>query len=341
MDLNQEEVDQLGAALVDIFEDYDRWRPPFSEHGGITTPITRSLDSNREKALFLTFTTALNRQRDAKQLYSKFERLWYDDHWIFEPETLVLERDFEELATLFHNEGVRFGEKDAEVWYEIARTLYHDYESNPMVLLEEFNYNMECLESHIRTASGETRFFANGKKFPSLRGDKIRPLWLRLISNQVHPLGSEDGSDVSVDIHIIQITNRLLETEYTTDEADKSEIRKFWRSVCQAKPIKPIDIDGPLWYINRGWEEWGRAYLVDQLKKRGGTIGKLAGGGSETPPQTDTPTQDRSDNERYIILQPEFHEDVKDFVDSSPLYHDVEEFVNNAISNELKRTTDS
>lgn len=259
-------IEGLGRAMTEIAADYDQWRPPFSEQGGITDPVVRDIHGKRNKALFLTLSTALNRQRDAKALYTKFARLWGEEHWIFEPAEVVEERPFEELADLFEDEGVRFGRTDAEVWYEISRTLYHDYNSNPMTLFRQFDFDFERISSHVRDASGETRFHDHGKKFPVLRGEKIRPMWLRLIDGYVHPLGSQEGAEVSVDTHIIQITNRLFDREYTNDPQDKAEIRGIWREVCQNQPIDPVDIDGPLWYINRGWSGWGREYLTRKLE---------------------------------------------------------------------------
>jgi len=257
--------ERLGEAMTEIAEDYDQWRPPFSDQGGITGPIVRNIDGKRNKALFLTLTTALNRQRDAKSLYTKFGRLWDEEHWIFEPETLIEERSFEELSALFEEEGVRFGKSDAEVWYEISRTLYEDYDSDPMVLFEQCDLDMERIGTHVRNASGDTEFYDHGRKFPVLRGEKIRPLWLRLIDGYVHSLSSPESAEISVDTHIIQITNRLFDNEYTNDLSDKAEIRELWRAICEEQPVDPIDIDGALWYINRGWDDWGREYLSEKI----------------------------------------------------------------------------
>lgn len=269
MKLDEATLESLGKSATSIVEDYDNRRPPFESVVGITTPITDKIEGKCEKALFLTLTSALNRRRDAEQLYTKFERLYYDEHWIFEPETLIEDREFQDLADLFEDEGTRFGRRDAEYWYEIARTLYEEYNSNPVALLEACDHNAERLEMHVRSATGDTRFFEHGKKFPGLRGDKIRPLWLRLLSNQVQPLGAKGGSDVSVDTHVLQITNRTLGTEFTNSTADKEEVRQIWRKICANEPIDPVDIDGPLWYINRDWSDWGRAYVSKVFEDAG------------------------------------------------------------------------
>ncbi|QLD86746.1 hypothetical protein HWV23_13750 [Natronomonas halophila] len=257
---------RLGKAMIGIVEDYEQWRAPFKEHGGITMPITQEMETDRNKSLFLTLTTALNRQRDAEMLYSKFERLWYDEHRIFEPDFLVGEDRYDELERLFVKEGVRFGKKDAQAWYEVARTLFRDHESNPMYLFRSFEFDRERIAQHVINASGDTRFYSYS--YPVLRGDKVRPMWLRLINNQVHPLGKMGGADISVDSHIISFTNRLLKTEYTRAGEDKEEIRRFWRDVCEGHPITPVDIDGPIWYIDRGWEDWGKRYFERKIQEK-------------------------------------------------------------------------
>jgi hypothetical protein len=259
--------ERLGAVMTEVADDYEHWRPPFSDQAGVTGPIVREIQGKPNKALFLTLSTALNRQRDAEGLYSKFGRLWETERWIFEPGRLIEDRTFEELAGLFEKEGVRFGETDAEVWYEISRTLYKDYNSDPMRLFERFDFNMERISDHVKNASGDTRFYDHGKKFPVLRGEKIRPLWLRLIDGYVHPLESQAGEEISVDTHIIQITNKLFDKEYSDGLSDKEEIRDLWRSVCEDESVNPIDIDGALWYINRGWDDWGREYLSEKYNK--------------------------------------------------------------------------
>jgi len=268
-----DDINRLGKVAVNILDDYDHDRGPFNEPG-IIGSITKHMDSPTERALFLTFTTSLNRRRDAERLYRKFERLWDTERWIFDPETLVTAHDYEELVTLFEREGTRFPESDAQVWYEIARTLYESHGSDPVDILETHDYDMQAISEYVRTASGETRFFEHGRKFPALRGAKIRPLWLRLLSNHVHELTRRTGSEIAVDTHIIQITNKICGTNFSENsEHDKERIRRFWRDVCEPAGINPIDIDAPLWYINRGWNSWGEQYLQAKLSDEGLTLG--------------------------------------------------------------------
>jgi|GEM_PF-5801382 len=272
----QRNIQKLGEALVPVVEDYEDDREPFADAKGITTPITDEIDGDRETALFLTLSTALNRQRDAESLYRKCERLWYDEHWIYEPEELVEARNFRELASLFEAENMRYGEDDAEVWYEIARTFHREFDDSPMALFAEHDFDWQRIASYVRSASGDARFFVGGMKFPVLRGEKVRPVWLRLINNQVVDLARAEQGTVPVDTHVIQITESLSGASLSSSEADKHRIRRFWRAVCDGSPVEPVDVDGPLWYMNRGWESWGRDYLCDHLYDVGLELGEVA-----------------------------------------------------------------
>lgn len=255
----------LSEVVTSIVDDYENRRPPFGDVAGITMSITDEMDSDRDKALFLTLTAALNRQRDAERLYGTFERLWHDAHWIFEPTAVVERREFEGLADLFEREGVRFGERDAEVWYEICRTLYQDYGSDPVAILSRNGYRRERIADHVRERSGDTRFFEHGKKFPVLRGDHVLPFWLQRINNQIHPLGVGNKSSMPVDRHVVRLTNELLGTAHTESAQDKEAVREFWRSVCEPVRVTPVELNGALWYIHRDWEKWGKRYLRRRL----------------------------------------------------------------------------
>jgi len=126
-----------------------------------------------------------------------------------------------------------------------------------MNLFAAFEFDMQRIERHVKTRR-DKRVFRSRQKFPALRGDKIRPMWLRLINNQVHPLGQKGGSDVSVDTHLIQITNKILDTGYTSSEGDKEQIRHYWRNICCVHPIQPIEIDGPYGTSTEGGMTGGR-----------------------------------------------------------------------------------
>jgi len=256
---------RLGRAMAAVREDYDRWRPPFRDRAGVTTPVTRRLDGDRERALFLTLTTALNRQRDAEQLYAKFGRLWYEEPWLFEPETLVGEERYDDLLALFEAEDVRFGEQDARAWYEISRTLYFYYDGDPMRLFAAHDYERPSVERQVVEAAGDALFFRHN--FPMLRGEKTRPTWLRLIHDQVHPLGGAGGTDVPIGTRVAEFTGRLLGEPLTTD--DEERVRRFWRRVCEDRPVRPVDVDGPAWCLERDWEEWGREYAERRLREAG------------------------------------------------------------------------
>lgn len=258
---------QLGRAMEQVLQEYQENKPPFREFQGELAKAVNEIPSVREEALFKTLTTALNYQRDADSHYGTFRELWHEKQWLFEPETVAEQRDIEDLVEVFEANGIRYPNKDAEIWYDICLKLYRDYESNPLNIFEEATYDFDKVEQTIRENTLNEGY--TSMDFPYLRGQKIRPLWLRLMRSSLPRYSSFEGTEVAVDTHIIGITNRICGTDYVDAPDDKEKIRQFWEQVCEPREINPIELDFPLWLINRDWDDWGRSYLNDQLESEG------------------------------------------------------------------------
>lgn len=61
--------------------------------------------------------------------------------------------------------------------------------------------------------------------------------------------------NMSVDTHIIQITNKVFRTTYTNSENNKEKIRKLWEEICEDIHVLPIELDELLWFINKDLNE--------------------------------------------------------------------------------------
>lgn len=267
-----ETIDRLGKVAVSIVADFEQGRSPFGGGPEAATRAVDGIDDVREVALFFTLAATLTRGRDPVLVWPKARRLREEEPWLFEPTTLVTERDYDDLRSVFEREDVGFGRRDAKAWYEIADTLHREYDADPTNLLEAFGYDLHRLDEYVTDAAGETRFFDHGRKFPVLRGETIRPLWLRLMGTHVHPLGrATDGADpaLAVDAHLLRLTNGLLGRAYEDSDIDRERVRRVWARACAPYPVEPVEIDGPLWYVDRHWDEWGRAYLQSKLYAAG------------------------------------------------------------------------
>lgn len=159
------------------------------------------------------------------------------------------------------------GSRDAKIWYEISRTLYLDHDRDPLQLFSEHDFDMGQIGEYVQSATGDGEFF--GSKFPYLKGDEIRPLWMRNIHWEVRPLAGEDGLDIPVDVQIQKVTNNICGTSYDLSEDDKQQMRDFWWDACEHTGLTPADLDSPLWRIGKHWDEWGKPYIRRELEERG------------------------------------------------------------------------
>jgi len=138
--------------------------------------------------------------------------------------------------------------RDAEVWATIARTLARDYDGDPRLILRRHNYDAQTVLEAIR--SGE---------FPQFGGEKIGPVWIRILSEEIHPLDGVDRIPFPVDTQTRKVTKYLLGDDYSDDE-----IRAFWASFCEEYDVEPLVVDQALWTLGSKWD-WGRQYLDSKM----------------------------------------------------------------------------
>lgn len=86
-------------------------------------------------------------------------------------------------------------------------------------------------------------------------------MWTRFIHEEIHPLTNIKEIAMPVDSHIRAITNNLLGTDYSN-----AEVRDFWRDFCVEHNLIPVEIDQPLWLIDKHEDEWGEKYLQEKIE---------------------------------------------------------------------------
>jgi len=273
--------------IQQIFEDYRASRDFFDDNVGsegsdlpIETVMSGMDFISRPKSLFLTLGTALNFQKEAITLRKRTAGLWETEHWIYQPQTLIEGDRYHDLVDLFKGRNeyenhpvleehgrMEHGERDAEIWYTVAATLYEQYESNPMTLLEAYEFDAKSIFDHVQEARREPAHesIEMTKAFPYLGGDKVGPLWLRLLDDMVHPLERIHLLPLPVDRQIVKITNYLFDTEYSLkpSEAEKNEIREIWYPRGKEHGLSAAEVDDALWRIAEegNWEDGGREYV--------------------------------------------------------------------------------
>jgi hypothetical protein len=234
----------LEQVLARIVTDYEAIEPPFEagmlpERAAITT-----IDETEDRALFSTLTVALDYQRSSEQLWTKTRELWHSEPWIYDPDEVVARR--QELSALFEEWGMRYGQQDADIWYQNATVLHRTYDDSPLVLFERHEYDAPRILDAVRS----------GAEFTYLGGDKIGPLWLRFIHEDVQPLANITDVWMPIDTHIQTVSRPLLGGDYPV-----GDLRTFWTAFCHDRGFDPVGVDQPLWLIGTHWDEWGREYL--------------------------------------------------------------------------------
>lgn len=240
----------LHHPISNIVEDYEEWREPFERRMLPEKRAIVDIEGQHARSLFLTQTVSVNYLRNAERLWAMTRDLWHDKRWIFDPESLVTEHTRSDLIGLFKAHGFRFPKKDSGIWYQNAETFYQEFQSDPMILFEENDFDAVNILEDVRRNDG----------FTYIGGNKIGSLWMRLIHEDVQPLERIEQIDIPVDVQIRKVTNALLE-----DFSSDGDIRQFWMSFCGETGLDPVKIDQPLWIIGIHWNDWGKEYLEEQV----------------------------------------------------------------------------
>lgn len=161
--------------------------------------------SDRIVRLFLTFISAMNRAREATQLWCAGMDLYEDRPKIFDPR-YVVGLDFETLRRVLKDSGVsRKHKPDVTAWHQIAKSLTDGPMSAVARVIDEGRGNAHDLLQNLksRNSNGDTRF-------PMLRGPKVRRMWIRMM---VYPGGATIDRigtiPVAVDVQVRRATESL------------------------------------------------------------------------------------------------------------------------------------
>jgi hypothetical protein len=260
-----------------IMEDYEDSQAFFSEYRLPEYAVLNELEiEGRERALFLTLTCVTNHIHDGTGESKKTDgqdglwrvcgNLWRQHQWIFLPEKIVGSSRKEELVDIFTKLEI-MDDRDPDWWFQNARTIYNKWDSDPRRVLRNPRATSGKIENPSYDAPSIEQVIKQNK-FPALGGKKILPLWLRMMHEEVHQLERIEEINIPVDFHIVNITNRLRSDtdEFSRyDEDDKETIRDYWYIICQKNNLVPIQLDKPLWLLNKYWNQGGRVYVAKTL----------------------------------------------------------------------------
>lgn len=226
------------------------------------TPPTGVTEGSLEHLLFVTLTVSIDYQRDAKTLWGNARKTFEDEEtrYLFHPESVYKTPIGKIIADMQKYKLSKKTKKDATIWKTVATTFYTKWDGNPMNFLH--NCDWDALEVLKRLKND--KHSSNGKTvhdFPYLRGNKIGPLWLRILAYIVgiNRLKNLNKVPIPVDTHVARATFYLgiIKGNYKGQMSSLYEdIRKVWFNCVNGVLIKgremiPLDLDEPLWNLSR------------------------------------------------------------------------------------------
>lgn len=275
----------LARVISTVLTDYEDWNDPFDPSQlPAKEPVSRISDTN-ERALFLT--SCVNYHRRADRLWTLAALLWTDHRWVFDPETVV-SRGQAELTAVFKQVRMQYPNKDASYWFRTARTLHEEFGDSPLELFTANDDDAVAILQSVRTHSD----------ILGLGGEKIGPLWMRQIHEEVHPLMRVPELDIPVDTQIQKVTDFLL-----GEKRSNEEIRRFWREFSRTHGFDPVIVDRPLWVLGSIWDGGGRDYLEEVMASEGFRSTPLSPRSAAIPPRANY----ESDEEWVAVVASQLH----------------------------------
>lgn len=207
-----------------------------------------------EHMMFITLTVSIDYQRDAVQLWNN-SRMTYEDldtQYLFDP-AAMRNIPFDDIVIDMQKHGLsKKPLKDAKIWTTICRTLDQDWCGDPCKLLEDCNWDARQVLERLRL---------NKSDYPYLNGNKIGPLWLRMLRDNVgiSNLRNLDKVPIPVDIHVARAT---LATGVVRGQFEGNlnglfqYIRDAWFESVKGlstgkRPMMALDVDEPLWQLSK------------------------------------------------------------------------------------------
>ncbi len=212
--------------------------------------------------LFTTLTVAIDYQRDAISLWAS-ARKSHDDpdtHYLFDPPALHETKPKKIIEDMQKHGLSKKPQKDAYIWRTVGISFFKKWGSDPKNFLADCNLDAVDILRRLRSDAHSR----NGRQvadFPYLRGDKIGPLWLRILRDNIgiDNIKRLQEVPIPVDIHIARASLAIgvVRGTFSGKLVDLFPlVRKAWFDSVKgldagSREMIALDVDEPLWHLSK------------------------------------------------------------------------------------------
>jgi hypothetical protein len=223
---------------------------------------TGIVEGSLEHILFITLSVSIDYQRDAPTLWENSRKTFSDPetNYLFYPSALVEASPEKIQKDMQKHRLSQKPKKDAYIWRTVGVSFYKKWGSDPRNFMADCRWEgpriLERLKNDSHISNGIVR-----PDFPYLRGNKIGPLWLRMLKDnaKVSQIRIFDQVPIPVDIHVANATlsigvvrgifNGRLEVIFPS-------IRQAWSESVKGLHVEDrdmiaLDVDEPLWHLSK------------------------------------------------------------------------------------------
>jgi hypothetical protein len=215
-----------------------------------------------EHVLFITLTVSLDYLRDAPALWESARETHEDPEtkYLFKPE-LIHKTPYDKFAKDLQKYKLskRYN-KDSYIWRTNATTFHKKWNGDPRKFLEDCNWDSLLILKRLKSDTHDL----NGRKikdFTYLGGDKIGPLWLRMLRDnvEINKLKNLEKVPIPVDIHVARasLATGVVHGQFEGRLEDIfNEIRSAWfesvkRLNIEDREMIALDVDESLWHLSK------------------------------------------------------------------------------------------
>ena len=211
---------------------------------------------------FVTLTLSIDYQRDANALWDSARRTYEDaaTQYLFDPRALHEASNHKVREDMRKHSLSKKPDKDAWIWRTVGVTFFKKWHGDPELFLAHCYWHGPTILRRLKEDAHDERS-RPVNDYPFLRGDKIGPLWLRMLRDNVgiSKLLNLEEVPIPVDVHVAR-ASLCLGVVRGSFKGQLGElfpkIREGWchsveGQMVPERPMIALDVDEPLWHLSK------------------------------------------------------------------------------------------